>query len=553
MKKAGDKDNPKVELMEVEDYLVLQIKSAIESAYGYGCEPHVEKPRDSSWGDLSTSTAFVVAKKVGKSPMEVAEVIRDATSDESLFDTTEIVNCRVNYTIASEHLRQKLTQILKQDTSYGSSDIGKGQKIQIEFVSANPTGPMNIVSARAAAVGDSLIRLFRSQGYDAKSEFYINDSGQQVALLGYSMLARIKEIRGEPFEIPDQGYHGKYLISLAQKALEETRFMNSSGEAKQAGSLGMWAIGEINRHQKEVLGRYRVYFDEWFRESDLKVQTEAVLHILNKRGAIYQKDGAEFLATSHFGDTEDRVVKTSDGRYTYFLPDIAYHRNKRRRGFKRVIDILGPDHQTFPNRMKAAMTALGFDDKFLDVIILQQVNLIRGGEVVKMSKRSGEMVTMEELLNEVSVDAARFFFCQRKNSAHLDFDLDLAMKRTEDNPVYYVQYAHARISSIFRKSPHKLDKKFDFSLLQEPEEIDLAKKLREFPRLLDHCVDSLEPHPLTGYLQEVAAAYHRFYHNHRVISDNEPLSKMRLNLCRATQIVIRNGLTLLGIDAPESM
>jgi arginyl-tRNA synthetase len=331
--------------------------------------------------------------------------------------------------------------------------------------------------------------------------------------------------------------------------------IEDQSEDDQAESLGKWTVDLIVAHQKDVLESYRVSYDRWFSENTFYETggSDNMLKELQAKGAVYQSDGAKFLKTTEFGDDQDRVIVTSDGRYTYFLPDIAYHKNKRERGFQRVIDILGPDHQTFPARMKAAMKALGYDESFLHVIILQQVNLVRAGEVVKMSKRSGEMVTMEELLDDVGVDAARFFFCQRKTSAHLDFDLDLAMKRTEDNPVYYVQYAHARIASIFRKSPYKLNDKPDFSLFQEPEEIDLAKKLREFPCLLQHCVETLEPQPLTGYLQEVAATYHRFYHNHRVISDNEPLSKMRLNLCRATQIVIRNGLTLLGIDAPESM
>jgi arginyl-tRNA synthetase len=539
------------------DYLVERLQNVI-AAMGGGQIPIIlDKPRQESWGDYACNVAMLSAKEFRKSPQAIAREIVDRLElDENIVQSADIAGPGfVNFTLAVNYLRAKLAQILHEESGFGKSTEGEQKKVQVEFVSANPTGPLNIVSARAAAVGDSLVRFLKFRGYDAKSEFYINDSGHQVALLGYSMLARIKELRGEPFEIPEQGYHGKYLIPLAKEAIEKTAFNDISDEKKQADFLGRWAVQEIHLRQAAALAKYRVQFDEWYRESMLYAagDTEKVFDLLTFRKVTYLQDGAWFLATTRFGDQQDRVIKTSDGRYTYFLPDIAYHVNKRNRGFAWVVDILGPDHQTFPGRMKAAILALGFDKDFLDVIILQQVNLLRGGEVVKMSKRSGEMVTMEELLEEVGVDAARFFFCQRKTSAHLDFDIDLALKRTEDNPVYYVQYAHARIASIFRKSPYGIDDHVPLVQLKEPEEIALVKKLLEFPDVVSLCVASLEPQPLTGYLQEVAATYHRFYHEHRVISDDENLSRMRLGLCRATQIVLRNGLDLLGIEAPESM
>jgi arginyl-tRNA synthetase len=540
------------------DYLVEQLHNVI-AAMGGGHIPIIlDKPREESWGDYACNVAMVSAKGFRKSPQAIAREIVDRLElDKNIIQSVNIAGPGfINFSLAVDYLRVKLGQILREESGFGKSTEGGQKKVQVEFVSANPTGPLNIVSARAAAVGDVLVRMLRFCGYDARSEFYINDSGNQVTLLGYSMLARVKELRGEPFEIPEQGYHGKYLIPLAEEALQAVMpGLNGLPESEQAEKLGSWTVDRMVAHQKDVLETYRVSMDEWYRESTLysRGDTEKVLDLLMSRKVTYLQDSAWFLATTRFGDQQDRVIKTSDGRYTYFLPDIAYHVNKRNRGFARVIDILGPDHQTFPGRMKAAMQALGFDEDFLGVIILQQVNLVRGGEVVKMSKRSGEMITMEELLEEVGVDAARFFFCQRKTSAHLDFDIDLALKRTEDNPVYYVQYAHARIASIFRKSPYITEDHIPLESLKEPEEIALVKKLLEFPDVISLCVENLEPQPLTGFLQEVAAIYHRFYHEHRVISDDEDLSRMRLGLCRATQIVLRNGLDLLGIEAPESM
>lgn len=518
----------------------------------------VDQPREESWGDYACNVAMLSARQFRKAPKDIArDIIERLELETSIIESVDVAGQGfINFKLSPEYLRSKVLQILAEEAHFGSSTEGGGKKVQVEFVSANPTGPLNIVSARAAAVGDVLVRMLRFRGYEAKSEFYVNDSGNQVALLGLSMLARIKERRGEVFEIPDQGYHGRYLIALAEEALRTVMpGLQGMSESQQAEKLGAWTVDRMVAHQKEVLEAYRVTMDEWFRESMLYAghETDTVFEVLRLRDATYLQDGACFLATTRFGDQQDRVIRTSDGRYTYFLPDIAYHVNKRDRGFERVIDILGPDHQTFQGRMKAAMAALGFDKDFLDVIILQQVNLVRGGEVVKMSKRSGEMVTMEELLDEVGVDAARFFFCQRKTTAHLDFDIDLALKRTEDNPVYYVQYAHARIASIFRKSPYEIDYQLFVHLMTEREEIDLVKKLAQFPDVISVCVQNLEPQTLTGYLQEVAATYHRFYHEHRVISEDENLSKMRLGLCRATQIVLRNGLDLLGITAPESM
>ena len=543
---------------DAKDYLTMQLEDVVRTMGGRRIPIMLDKPREESWGDYASNIAMVSAKALKKPPQVIAkEIVAQLDLNNSIIDSVNIAGPGfINFTLAVGYLQNKVAQILQQSSSFGASTEGNNKKVQVEFVSANPTGPLNIVSARAAAVGDVLVRLLKFCSYDALSEFYINDSGNQVTLLGYSLLARIKELRGEPFEIPDQGYHGRYLIPLAEEALQHIMpDLEGFADDEKAQKLGYWAVERMVAHQREVLHAYRVDFDAWIRESSLYEagEAEAVFDELKTKDVVFEQDGANFLATSRFGDGEDRVIMTSDGRYTYFLPDIAYHKNKRDRGFERVIDILGPDHQTFPGRMKAAMQALGFDKDFLDVIILQQVNLVRGGEVVKMSKRSGEMVTMEELLDEVGVDAARFFFCQRKNTAHLDFDIDLALKRTEDNPVYYVQYAHARIASIFRKSQYSIEGDLPMNLLKEPEEINLVKKLLEFPDIITLCASNLEPHPLTGYLQEVAATYHRFYHEHRVISDDEALSRMRLGLCRATQIVLRNGLELLGIEAPESM
>ncbi|HEX05430.1 MAG TPA: arginine--tRNA ligase, partial [Bacteroidetes bacterium] len=414
-------------------------------------------PKRSEQGDLSTNAAMIASKRLGRNPREFAQELVDIIDPEAFgLEKLEVAGPGfVNVWIGPGYYHGVVRQILERGSEYGSSSTGNGQRVIVEFVSANPTGPLNIVSARAAAIGDSLVRVMRKAGYDAMAEFYVNDAGRQIRRLGESIIARAK---GE--EVPDDGYHGEYVKDIA-KALDTVRLYVEMEDLAQhlAGKLpdpsleglGKLAAGLITVEQSETLSRYRVHFDRWFKESELHDggDPQKALDRLRELNAVYEKDDAVWFKGSEFGDEEDRVIITSEGRPTYLLPDIAYHLNKADR-CDIAIDLLGPDHHDYVNRMQAALKALGHED-FLSVLIVQQVHLLRDGERVKMSKRAGQMVTLSELLDEVGVDVTRYFFLQRKTSTPLDFDLDLALEQSDQNPVYYVQYAHTRTRGILRQ------------------------------------------------------------------------------------------------------
>jgi len=515
----------------------------------------LESPPDPKMGDRSCTIALALAKQLKRAPRQIAEEIRDAIkTDGSIIERIEIAGAGyLNFFCSEEVWLQLLQSILSTGPDYGSSDTGKNEKRLFEFVSANPTGPMNIVSARAAALGDSMVRLQKKVGFSADSEFYVNDSGKQIRLLGESVQARARELQGETAEIPDGGYHGAYIKDLAKRALDESA---ANCLEVSAELTGRWAADKLREGQEATLEEYGVKFDRWFRESELYTDNshQKTLERLKANGHIYEKDGALFFRTTEFGDDEDRVVITSDGRPTYFLPDIAYHLNKAERGYVRVFDLLGPDHHGHGKRMQAAMKAAGMPDDFLEIIIVQQVNLLRGGEPVKMSKRTGEMVTMKELLDEVGADAARQIFLSRKWSSHLDFDIESAKDRSEKSPVFYVQYAHARICSIFRKAGDRGDASLnDLEKLKAAEERNLMRSLSLFPDVVESAALYLAPHRLNTYLGDLATAFHHFYHECRVISEDEGLTRARLALCRAVQIALIEGLRLMGMTAPERM
>jgi len=446
---------------------------------------------------------------------------------------------------------------LAGEGEFGKSDGLAGRRILIEFVSANPSGPLNVVSARAAAVGDSLVRLFRARGATCDAEFYVNDAGNQVRLLGESLRARYESELGFSTEIPDGGYHGEYLTDLARKMKNESgaRFHDMPAD-QEAIALGELAIRHFADSHRATLASFRVEFDRWYYESELRREKAewTALNRLREMERVYEKDGATYLRTSEFGDTQDWVIVTSDGRPTYFLPDIAYHRTKFDRGYNDVIDILGPDHHSFTSKMKAALAALGYDASRLEVILLQHVTLLREGQPVKMSKRAGQIVEMAELIEEVGVDSARYFFLLRRTSTPLDFDIELAKKQSDDNPVYYVQYAHARIESIFKKAgvPYP-GADVDLSPLTTPEELDLLRRLREIQDVIAECTNSRDPHGMTEWLRQIATQFHKFYHDHRVLTEHPELQQARLALCRATQIALQRGLELCGVSAPKEM
>lgn len=519
----------------------------------------LEKPRDAAHGDIATNAALVYSKQLKKPPRQIA----DALVAEAKLDST-LVKCEgvagpgfINFRFADEYLQSIAALAMSTAETFGTTDELKNEKVLIEFVSANPTGPLNVVSARAAAVGDSLTRIFRSLGANCESEFYVNDAGNQVDLLGYSVLARYSSLLGHEREIPEGGYHGEYISDFAQQLVAEhgDKFLKLD-ETDAAAQLGRMTMERHIAMQENSLANFRVTMDRWFRESGLresKAEWEAY-NALDARGTIFEKDGAKFVRTSEFGDGQDWVVVTSQGKPTYFLPDIAYHWDKFKRGYDHSLDILGPDHHAYITKMAAAMSALGEDPKRLEIMLLQHINLLRDGEPVKMSKRAGQIIEMDELVEEVGVDAARYFFLLRRTSTPLDFDIELAKRQSDDNPVFYVQYAHARIESIFRRGGVTApDQPAHLELLTHPEELTLLRRLRELSDVLMECAYARDPHALTNWLREVAAQFHRFYHHCRVLTTPEELQTARLCLCRATQIALQRGLAVCGVSAPTEM
>ncbi len=531
----------------------------------------VEEPRAGGHGDFSTNVAMLVAGKTKAAAKEVAEAIASKIDKRAArLDKVEVKGPGfVNMYLDPCYLQESVGSIVQEGEKYGTLDFGGGSSVQIEFVSANPTGPLNVVSARAAAVGDSLIRIFRACGYDARSEFLINDAGKQVELLGRSLWARVQEVLGKgEVEIPEEGYRGEYLLDLARKIpTENAARMLTEAETEGTGNFSRMAVELMLEEQKKNLAEFGVAYDNWFRESSLHSagHVQETFEKLKDAGFVYEKDGAKWFKSSQLGDEQDRVLKKSpedeeriEGVPTYFLSDVAYHRNKHDRGFEKVIDIWGPDHHGHVTRMHAAARALGYPEDWLEVLIVQWVRLMRGSEPVSMSKRAGEFITLSDLIREVGVDCARFFFLMRKINTPLDFDLELAKKQSDENPVYYVQYAHARVSSIIefaREGGVEMCglEETDLSVLKAPEELALLKQLVCFPEQVRTACLGREPQRITNYLTALATAFHQFYHNHRVVGEEERVMQARLVLVRAAKTVIRNGLDLIGVTAPQKM
>ncbi len=521
----------------------------------------LERPKQESHGDWSVNVAMQLASMLKKAPRQIAEDIKNnMTFDSGLIEKIEIAGPGfINFYLGWDYFRETLGAIIQQKNNYGQTDWGDNEKLQIEFVSANPTGPLNVVSARAATIGDIMVNLYNTVGFKADRENYLNDCGRQIRLLGESVSSRYMTLFGRDEEFPEDGYHGEYVKDIARDIAEEhdDKFIELEKKVRTQKLAGI-ALKEMISMQKEIMDLYRVNFQTWFPESSVRDKNKhlEVLDLLKQKGYTYEKDGATWFQSSKFGDEKDRVLLTQENEPTYFLVDIAYHQTKYERGYTKLFDIWGPDHHGYIPRMKAALLALGYPKDSFDVEIVQQVNLLRGGEIVKMSKRAGQIIEMKEVIDEVGVDAARFFFVNRKSTSHLDFDIDLAKKETDENPVYYVQYAHARICNVINYAEEQdilVDDQADLNLLEKDEEKQLIKKLLQYPDVISGAAQSWEPHRLTTYLQELAASFHRFYHFHRVVSEDKSLSKARLILTKGTQIVLANGFKILGISAPEYM
>jgi len=505
-------------------------------------------------GDFATNVALIAGSRIEKPCMDIAERISEALK-EFAANTIERIEVAepgfINIYVARERWRRELSAILREGRNYGRTDIGKGKKVLIEFVSANPTGPLHVGHGRCAAIGDSLANILREVGYRIAKEYYVNDIGNQIDILEKSIKIRQNELRGENVSLMEIGYRGAYVKEIAEE-LERKYGKNESVDSRE------YAIKKILSWIRKDLEDFGVSFDYWFFESALykKNKVQKTLQSLKNRGLIYEKQGAQWFKSSQFGDEKDRVVIRENKKPTYFTSDIAYHYDKFKRGFEKVIDIWGADHHGYVDRVRASVEALGTPVENLKVILYQLVSLMRNGQQVSMSTRQGEFVTLRQVVEEVGKDAARFFFLMRGADSRLDFDLELAKKQSLENPVYYVQYAHARISSILRERGKKEYRKV--SLLEKTEEeekesIEMIKRLSQFPEIVIKCAERYEPHHLTGYLQELAKRFHHYYDRYRILSGDRITTDFRLKLVRGIQLVIRNGLGLLGISAPERM
>ena len=520
----------------------------------------IETPKDEKNGDFSTNLAMQLTRILRQNPRKIAEAIVGGIDLPGLVERVEIAGPGfINFYLVPGWLNRVLPAIQEEDADYGKSNAGGGERVQVEFVSANPTGLLHMGNARGGALGDTLAAVLNEAGYVCDKEYYINDAGNQVENLGKSVEARYFELLGrDDYQIPEDGYHGKDIIATAQRLLDEKgESLVDLPEAERRELMKNYALKEKVAGIRGSLENFGVVFDNWFSEQSLHDagSVHEVVDILREKGVVYEKDGAQWLRATDWGEEKDEVLVRSNGTPTYFAADIAYHRDKFERGYKRLINIWGADHHGHVARLKGAMTALGYDGDDITVILMQLVRLYRGGEIVKMSKRSGKYVTLDELIEEVGKEAARFFFIMRSPDSALDFDLDLAKAESSDNPVYYVQYAHARICSILSvagvETPKACD--VDLSLLTEENERVLIRKLAEWPQEVADAARELAPYHLAYYAKELANAFHSFYNSCKVLTDDAALRDARLALVDCTRITLRNVLTLLGLSAPERM
>ena len=523
-------------------------------------EVALERPRDPTHGDLATNLALTLAKTLGQKPRAIAErLIAAVDLPPGLVRKTEIAGPGfVNFFLAGEQVVGVLPSIITAGKDYGKSDVGRKAKVNVEFVSANPTGPLHVGHGRGAALGDGIAALLGWTGWSVTREFYVNDAGTQIDKMARSLWARVQQQAGRPGTIPEGGYYGEYLSELAASVLkkEGKRFADLSEDegVRRCREIG---VNAERAEQDEDLRQFGVRFDVVSRESAIYERRliDATLAELGAKGHSFEAEGALWLRATALGDDKDRVLKKSDGTFTYLVPDIAYHRDKHERGFVKAIDVWGADHHGYIPRMRAALQALGYPDDFFHVEIVQLVRVVRGGEEVRFSKRSGDFVSLRDLFEETGVDAARYFFLMKRGDSQFVFDVDLAKSQTEENPVFYVQMAHARMSGIFRvagREPGSVRADgVDLSVLTQPEELELVKELADFPAVLQRAAAAYEPHRITGYLEGLARLAHAWYHKYRVLG--EPEEAARLVLARAVKQVLANGLSLLGISAPERM
>lgn len=538
---------------------ILEIFSDLESKLPYvkAKDVQLNVPKSKEHGDLATNYALVLAKELKRNPKEIAKEITINLEDKkNALEKIEVAGAGfINFKFKREFIVDLLNEVFQKNSEYGKSTKYSGKKAQVEFVSANPTGPLTVGHGRNAVFGDTIASLLSAVGYSVEREYYFNNAGRQMRVLADSVRLRYLELLGEKIDFPEDYYQGEYIIDIARKILEE------KGETlKQTNDLSYFketAEKLIFKDINKTLNRLGIKFDNYFNENSLYEtgKCDAVINKLKELNYCYEKDGALWLALTKAGMKQDKVIVKSSGELTYRLPDIAYHIEKFNRGYDLIVDVFGSDHMaTYPDVL-AVLRILGYDTSKVKVLIHQFVTIFRNGEIVKMSTRRANFITLDELIDEVGPDVVRYFFLMRSISSHLNFDLDLAKKQTDENPVFYLQYAHARICGILRLANEegRQHSTNNFKLLKEDEEIDLIKHINLYPDIIERSAESFDPLILINYLHELAEYFHKFYHEHRVLGQSEELTSARLALCRATQIVLQNGLSLLGINAPERM
>ncbi len=554
--------------MEMKDLLKQGITEALNKAIAAGTLPAgdypdvaLEVPPQKEFGDFASNIAMQSARVAHKAPRIIAQAIVDGM-DYPWLDHAEIAGAGfINFFLKNDVIYDTLKQILAAGDAYGHAPLRQEDTIQVEYVSANPTGPLHVGHGRGAAYGSALVNLLRAAGYNVQAEYYINDAGNQMNNLAASVNARYLELLGKPAEIPENGYHGHDIIETAQAIIDQDgdKYLDMP-EAERLELFKDRAYAEKLKALKRDLAHFNVHYDNWFSERTLHPDAiQAACKVLEERGKIYEKDGALWLKSTDYGDDKDRVVIRDNGVPTYLAADIAYHKNKYDRGFKKMINIWGADHHGYVARVKAAMAALGYDVDQLEVLLLQMVSLFRDGKPVKMSKRTGQAITLNELIEEVGTDAARYFFIMRSLDTQLDFDLDLAKSHSNENPVYYIQYAHARIYSIYRQAKEAganlsmdwSDVKWD--TLTNEYELELIKKMAAFPEEVQRAARERAPHRIAHFVHELAGMFHTFYNHCRIIQEDKDLERARLALVTAVRITIANSLAILGVSAPEKM
>lgn len=522
----------------------------------------VEVPPKESLGDLATPVAMFLSGILKKPPRKIAEEIVNSIKDKSAFEKIDIAGPGfINVTFSKEYLYSEIKNLLRDREGFLREDIGRGRRVQIEFVSANPTGPLHLGHGRGAATGAALCNLLQAAGYKVEREYYINDAGKQVNLLGLSVFSRYKQLLGIDYPFPEEGYRAEYVEELANAIIREKGDEYKEAEFDDVSDFFIdYSYRMMLSRIKEDLKDFGITFDTWQSERELytKGDVEEALKDLGEKGLIYERDGATWFKSTSFGDDKDRVIIKKDGEYTYFASDIAYHRKKIERKYDELINMWGADHHGYIPRLKAVIEALDYPKEKLKILLVQMVTLLRGGKPVQMSKRAGEFVTLREVIEEVGVDTTKFIFLTRRPDSHLEFDIEVAKAQSSENPVFYVQYANARINSIFahaRERGINTDRLYeaDLRLLSTPEELRIIRKLLLYPMVFEVAVTSYEPHRITFYLQELSGLFHPYYNKYRVVNDTIETTRARLALCEVIRIVLQDGLNMLGVSTPEKM